>query len=227
MPMIIVFLGPPGSGKGTYSTRISAKLDIPHISTGDLFREERRNKTELGSRLAPFMDSGGLVPDELTVSILKERISRPDCRSGLILDGYPRTLAQAEVLEKITKVDVVMNLNLPDKLLIMKLAARRVCKNCGEIYNIADIDETIDGIHYILPPMKPKNDMKCDKCGGELIQRTDDREETVANRLQVYKRQTKPLIDYYTKKGLLKDVFVHAGPEVMVPEIMKILREFG
>jgi adenylate kinase len=224
--MNAIFLGAPGSGKGTYSTRISAKYGIPHISTGDIFREERKNKTALGDKLAPFMDSGGLVPDELTISILKERVAKPDCKNGFILDGFPRTIDQAEALSNIAKVDVVINLNLPDELIIEKLAARRVCKNCGEIYNIADINRTINSVHYMLPPMSPKNGMKCDKCGGEVIQRKDDLKEVVANRLEVYKKQTKPLIDYYVKKSILKDVFVHAGPDVMVPEIMKVLEQF-
>ncbi|HKZ45739.1 MAG TPA: adenylate kinase [archaeon] len=225
--MKIIFLGAPGTGKGTYSTRISSQLVIPHISTGDIFREAVKQGSELGKKVLGYMSRGELVPDDTTIAVLKERIGKPDCKKGFILDGYPRTIQQADALDKITDVDIVINLNMPDEILIKKIAARRVCKNCGEIYNIADIDETLNGVRYTMPPLLPKNDLKCDKCGGEAVQRKDDGEEVVRERLEVYKRQTKPLIKYYGEKGMLKDVFVTAGPEIMIPKIMKILEEVG
>jgi len=223
--MKIIFLGPPGAGKGTYSSRIEEKLGIPHISTGDIFREAVKQGTELGKKVSEYMKRGELVPDEITIAVLKERISKPDCKKGFILDGYPRTIPQAEALEKITKIDIVFNLTINEAVLIRKLTARRICKVCGDIYNVADIRETIDGVKYDMGPMFPKVPRKCDKCGGELIQRKDDTVEVISERLNVYKTQTEPLIKYYRKKKLLEDVFVNAGPEVMVPKLMAKLKK--
>jgi len=223
--MKIIFLGPPGSGKGTYSSRIAPQLGIPHISTGDILRDIVKQGRELGKKVSVYQQKGDLVPDDITIKVLKERISEQDCEKGFILDGYPRNINQAKALDKITDIDVVINLRIADEILIKKLMARRVCKNCGDIYNIADIKETVNGVEYNMPPMLPKNDSECDKCGEELIQRKDDSEEVIRERLGVYKKQTKPLIDYYTKKGLIKDVYVVAGPEIMVPNIMEVLRQ--
>lgn len=223
--MKAIFLGPPGVGKGTYSTRISARLNIPHISTGDLFREEVKKGSELGKTVSKYMQKGELVPDEITIKVLKDRISKPDCKNGFILDGFPRTINQAEELGKITTITVVINLDMPDKILVEKLSARRICKSCGETYNVADINETYKGIKFEMPPMLPKNDMKCDKDGGELIQRDDDKEEVIKGRLKVYKKQTQPLIEYYKKKGLIKDVFVTSGWDIMIPKIFDLLKE--
>ncbi|MBL7206369.1 MAG: adenylate kinase [Candidatus Aenigmarchaeota archaeon] len=217
--MKIVFLGPPGSGKGTYSSRLVPKLGIPHISTGDLFRENIKNETALGKKVKEIIDAGKLVPDEVTAEMLKERIEKPDAKKGFILDGFPRTMSQVEALDKLTKIDIVINLILPDHILIKKIAARRQCRKCGDIYNLADINE--DGIH--MPPLLPKVEGKCDKCGGEIYQRDDDKEEIVMSRLDVYKKQTAPLIEYYRGKNLLKDVPVVGGPDIMVPNIIKVL----
>lgn len=218
--MRIIFLGPPGSGKGTYSSRIAPQLKIPHISTGDLFRNEIERGTGLGKKIKNIIDAGNLVPDDIVMQVLKERMSKPDCKNGFILDGFPRTLNQAKALDKIAKIDIVINLVLPDNILIKKISARRQCRKCGEIYNLADIRE--GDIH--MPPILPKKQGICDKCGGELYQRDDDREKVVRERLGVYKKQTAPLIDYYKKKGLLRDIRVVGGPEIMVPKIMAILK---
>jgi len=218
--MKIIFLGPPGSGKGTYSKRVSPALNIPHISTGDIFRDHLKNETEIGKKVKQIMDSGGLVSDEIVMEIVKLRIEKDDTKNGFIFDGFPRTLEQARQLDDITKIDVVLNLVIPENILIEKLTARRTCEKCGNIYNIADINR--EGI--TMPPMLPEKEGICDKCGGKLIQRTDDNEETIRDRLEEYKKQTEPLISYYRKKGLLLDINIHAAPETMVPEILEKLK---
>lgn len=218
--MKIMFLGPPGSGKGTYSSRIGKLLGIPHISTGDIFRDAVGQGSPLGNKVSEYMKRGELVPDEITIEVLRNRLAQPDCKKGFILDGYPRTIPQAEALDKIVKLDVVFNLRIHEDVLVRKLSARRVCKNCGEIYNVAEIKETVNGVKYDMPPMLPNVPGVCDKCGGELIQRKDDTAEVIEERLKVYDAQTKPLIEYYKRRGLLKDVFVSSGPEIMVPSIM-------
>lgn len=223
--MKIMFLGPPGSGKGTYSSRIGQLMEIPHISTGDIFRDAVKQGSALGKKVSEYMKMGELVPDEITIEVLRNRLTRPDCRKGFILDGYPRTIPQAEALDKIVKLDIVFNLRVHEDVLVRKLSARRVCKNCGEIYNVADIKETVDGVKYDMPPMLPKVSGACDKCGGELIQRKDDTAEVIEERLKVYEAQTKPLIEYYRRRGLLEDIFVNAGPEIMVPAIMAKLKQ--
>lgn len=220
--MRFIFLGPPGVGKGTYASRVAPILGIAHISTGDIFREEVKKETELGKKVKPYLESGQLVPDEIVIGVLEKRISQEDCKKGFILDGFPRTLKQAEELDKITKIDAVINIVLDEDLLVKKISARRICRNCGKIYNIADIRK--GEIH--LPPILPKKDGICDDCGGELYQREDDKEETVRERLRVYHEQTAPLIEYYKSKGLLRDVQVIGGPEKMVPIILEILKEY-
>lgn len=216
-----IFLGPPGSGKGTYSKRISPIRDVSHISTGDILRENIKNQTGIGNEAKIYIDKGELVPDEIVIEMLKTRISQPDCEKGFILDGFPRTIEQAKAIQESTKIDIVINLNLPEEILIEKICARRVCKGCGDIYNIADINR--EGIR--MPPMNPKQEGICDKCGDELIQRDDDNEETVKQRLEVYKKQTQPLIDFYKQEGLLKDVHITGPPEEMTPLIIEIIKE--
>ena len=223
--MRAIFLGPPGVGKGTYSSRISMRLQVPHISTGDLFREEVKKESLLGKNVFTYMKNGDLVPDEITVKVLKDRINEPDCKNGFILDGFPRTIKQAEDLDNITKIDAVINLDMPDRFLIRKLVARRICKSCGDIYNVTGINEIYNGIHFIIPPMLPKHDMKCDKDGGDLIQRDDDQEDVINERLAVYKKQTRPLIEYYKEKGLIRDVFVTSGLDIMIPKILDVLNK--
>ena len=218
--MRLIFLGAPGVGKGTYASRIGPALGIPHISTGDIFRENIKNGTELGKLVKPIMERGELVPDDITIRIIEDRIKKDDCKGGFIFDGFPRTINQAENLDKITKPDAALNIVLPEDILIKKISARRVCKGCGDIYNIADIKR--GELH--MPPMLPKVEGKCDKCGGELYQRKDDNEQTVKERLEEYKKKTQPLIDYYKKKKLLHDVNVIGSPEVMVPKILELLK---
>jgi len=199
-------------------------LGIPHISTGDIFREEAKRNTPLAKEVADYMSRGKLVPDTLTVQVLKERIKRLDCLNGFILDGYPRTIRQADELEKLSGVDVVILLSIPEDILIEKLSARRVCGKCGEIYNIADIRRTVQDQAFDLPAMLPKVPGICDKCEGKLIQRKDDAEHVVRNRLEFYREQTEPLVKYYRDKGLVEDVYVTSGPDIMVPKIHEQLR---
>lgn len=195
--MNLILLGPPGAGKGTQAKRIVEKYEIPQISTGDMFREAVSKGTELGKKAKEYMDRGELVPDEIVIGIVKERLSQPDCENGFILDGFPRTIKQAEALDDMLddmnrKIDAVINISVPDEEIMKRIVYRRVCKNCGAVYNL------------IYSP--PKVDGKCDKCGGELYHRDDDKEETVKERLRVYREQTQPLIDYYTRKGILYNV---------------------
>ena len=218
--MKLIFLGPPGVGKGTYASRIGPELGIPHISTGDLLRAEIKEKTRLGKKANEYMEEGNLVPDELVIEMLKNRLEKPDAWKGFILDGFPRTIPQAEALDKITKIDRVVNIIQKDQILIDKIAARRLCRKCGNIYNLAHIkDGKLD-----MPPILPKVEGKCDKCGNELYQRDDDKEDVVRDRLEVYKKQTAPLIEFYKKRGLIVDIVVKGGPDVVVPEILEAIK---
>lgn len=221
--MRFVFLGAPGVGKGTYSSRIAPMLGIAHISTGDIFREEAARGTGLGLRIKSIMDKGGLVPDQIVIDALKARLQRPDCRPGFILDGFPRTIEQAEMLGRMHRIDLVLYIQMPEDILIEKISARRVCKRCGDIYNVADIKR--HGIE--MPPMLPKVEGKCDKCAGDLYQRPDDNPAVIKERLKKYKKDTKPLIEYYRKQGILQDFHATGGPEKMVPQIVEILRRYG
>ena len=195
--MKIIMLGAPGAGKGTQAKMIADKYQIPHISTGDIFRANIKNGTELGKEAKKYMDQGLLVPDELTVKILFDRVAQPDCANGYVLDGFPRTIPQAEVLDKALtelndKIDYAINVDVPDENIVKRMSGRRACVACGATYHIEHIP--------------PKKEGVCDKCGETLILRDDDKPETVLNRLKVYHDQTQPLIDFYTKKGVLKSV---------------------
>lgn len=195
--MIIVMLGAPGAGKGTQASIISEKYNIPKISTGDIFRSNIKNGTELGRKAREYMDKGQLVPDELTIQLLLDRVAKDDCKDGYILDGFPRTIPQAEVLTEALdksggKVDFAIDVDVPDDHIVHRMSGRRSCPKCGASYHI----------EYI----PPKKEGICDVCGSELIQREDDKPETVRNRLSVYHTQTQPLIDYYRKAGVLHTV---------------------
>lgn len=195
--MKIIMLGAPGAGKGTQAEMICEKYNIPHVSTGDIFRANIKNGTALGMEAKQYMDKGLLVPDELTVKILLDRVAQDDCKNGYVLDGFPRTIPQAEVLDKALtdlndKVDFAINVDVPDENIINRMSGRRACVSCGATYHI----------EYAAP----KKEGICDKCGAELILRNDDKPETVKNRLNVYHEQTQPLIEYYGKKGILKEV---------------------
>ncbi len=200
----IILLGPPGAGKGTAAKMIAKKYSIPQISTGDIFREAVKKQTELGKRVKTIMEKGELVPDELTISLVKERLAQPDTERGYILDGFPRTVKQADELSKFQSIKAVINFNISEEEIIRRLSGRRVCKNCGAIYHITDYPPKKEGI--------------CDKCGGELYQRDDDKIEAIKKRLVVYNEQTAPLIDYYREKGLLYDINMSTPPEKITPE---------
>lgn len=189
-------MGLPGAGKGTQAEKIVDKYGIPHISTGDMFRAAIKEGTELGLKAKSFMDQGALVPDEVTIGIVRERLSKEDCAKGFLLDGFPRTVAQAEALEEITssldrKINYVINIDVNQEILLERLTGRRICKSCGSTY------------HLVFNP--PAKEGVCDRCGGELYQRADDNAETVENRLQVNIAQTKPLLDFYETKGYLRN----------------------
>ena len=195
--MKIIMLGAPGAGKGTQAKMIAEQYKIPHISTGDIFRANIKNNTELGQEAKSYMDKGQLVPDELTVKILLDRVAQDDCANGYVLDGFPRTIPQAEVLEQELnklndKIDYAINVEVPDENIVKRMSGRRACLNCGATYHIEHIPPKQEGI--------------CDKCGETLVLRDDDKEETVKNSLKVYHEQTQPLIDFYTARGVLKTV---------------------
>lgn len=212
--MKIIMLGAPGAGKGTQAQMIADKFGIPHISTGDIFRENVKNGTELGMEAKKYMDQGLLVPDELTVKILLDRVAKDDCENGYVLDGFPRTIPQAEVLDAAIKelgdkIDYAINVDVPDENIIRRMSGRRACLACGATFHIEHIPPKQEGI--------------CDRCGKELVLRDDDREETVKNRLDVYHKQTQPLIDFYTKQGILKTVDGTADMKDVFTAIIAIL----
>ena len=207
--MNIILLGAPGAGKGTQATRISDGYQLPHISTGDIFRENIKNETPIGLLAKSYIDKGQLVPDEVTCKIVEGRLVKPDCEKGYMLDGFPRTIAQAEALDKITKIDLVINIDVDFGLLLDRLCGRRVCKDCGESYHVS----WLDGAN------------NCKRCGGELYQRKDDNPETVQSRLDVYNAQTAPLIAYYKEKGVLFNVNGNTNPEDVFMQISKKLDE--
>ena len=195
--MKIIMLGAPGAGKGTQAKQIAAKYEIPHISTGDIFRANIKEGTALGMEAKSYMDKGQLVPDELTVKILLDRVSKDDCKNGYVLDGFPRTIPQADVLDKAVselndKIDYAINVDVKDDNIIRRMSGRRACLNCGATYHIVNVPPKKEGI--------------CDTCGSELVIRDDDKEETVKARLLAYHEQTQPLIDHYNNTGILKEV---------------------
>jgi adenylate kinase len=187
--MKIILLGAPGAGKGTYASRLKEKYNLAHISTGDLLREAVKNQTELGIKAKEFMDNGEFVPDEMIVDMIKERLSQEDAQKGVFLDGFPRTKAQAEILDELIGADLAFNFHLEDETILRRLGGRLACKECGEGYN-----------KHKLPP---KQEGICDKCSGELHQREDDTEETIKKRIKKYYEETSPLVDHYKNKGIL------------------------
>ncbi len=209
---VIILLGPPGSGKGSQAGLLSSKMHLPHISTGDILRENVKKQTSLGKKVKHYLDAGQLVPDELVVEMVSSRISQGDCKKGFILDGFPRTLIQAETLQKNLLPNmrlIVINLTVPDKIILERLTLRRICQNCQTTYHLKTS-----------PTIKPGI---CDKCGGKLIVRDDDREEIVKNRLKVYANQTSPLINYYERKNVLKTVDANRSKEEVFADILSNL----
>ncbi len=210
-----IIFGPPGSGKGTYATRLQTNLGINTIATGDILRETIKQNTPLAKKVKQYVEKGLLVPDNIVTQVLKQHLTKTNNKKGFILDGYPRTLKQAKALEKITKIDAVIQLTVPDWIIIERLSTRRICKNCGQVYNI----------RYL----KPKKDMTCDKCGGPLYQRTDDTPEVIKKRIKVYEHQTQPLLQYYKEKNIpfieFKCEKLETPPEVAVEEILKGLKK--
>ena len=211
----IILMGPPGAGKGTNAKRIASFYKIPHISTGDMFREAIKNKTSLGELANSYMSKGLLVPDEVTIGLVKERLSRDDCKEGYLLDGFPRTMVQAEALTELSNeigrpITNVLNIVVPESILIDRICGRRVCKVCGAPYHVRN--------------MKPKVEGVCDLCGGELVQRKDDNEETLKSRLSEYHKQTEPLIAYYTKLGVVADIDGTKDLDLLLDDIKAILK---
>ncbi|MCR5675488.1 MAG: adenylate kinase [Lachnospiraceae bacterium] len=212
--MKIIMLGAPGAGKGTQAKMIAEKYHLPHVSTGDIFRANLKEGTELGKKAKEYMDKGALVPDELTVEILLDRVAKDDCKNGYVLDGFPRTIPQAEVLDKELeklgdKVDLAIDVEVPDENIVRRMSGRRACLKCGATYHIEHIPPKQEGI--------------CDNCGEPLVQRDDDKPETVQKRLTVYHDQTAPLIDYYTKKNILKTVDGTQDMEAVFADIVKLV----
>lgn len=211
----IILMGPPGAGKGTQAKLIIQEFNLPHISTGDMFREAMKNETPLGLKAKSYIDQGHLVPDDVTIGIVEERLTQDDCKGGFLLDGFPRTIPQAEALDKMMekmhrKIDLVIDVETPKEELIRRISGRRVCKSCGAPYHV--------------DTMKPKVDGVCDICGGTLIQRKDDNVEALEVRLNHYEHETKPLLDYYKKAGNLKTLDGSKGKDLLFVEVSELIR---
>ncbi len=190
--MNFIFLGPPGAGKGTLAAQVAEEYKIPQISTGDIFRENIKNETELGKKVKAIMDAGGLVGDDIVLEIVEDRLKKDDCKNGFILDGFPRTIPQAEAFEKLGIEVKVVNFEVNNDLIIARLSNRRVCKNCKQNYNVKFMPPKVEGV--------------CDKCGGELFTREDDKLESITHRLEVYRKETEPLIDFYRNLNKMTDI---------------------
>lgn len=212
-----IIFGAPGSGKGTYASRLKTKLRLEVISTGDIFREILKKETEFGKKVKQFVEKGLLVPDEIVNEILRKTLSELPSGKGIILDGYPRTIAQAEILKEIVKIDVILLQNVPDWIIIERLSSRRICKNCNEVYNIRFL--------------KPKIEGTCDKCGGQLYQRPDDTAEVIKKRIQLYQKMTSPIIDYYKEKKtpfiISKITALDTPPEQIVEKIIEEIKKLN
>ena len=212
----IILMGPPGAGKGTLAKQLKSALDLVHISTGDMFRENIKGGTELGLLAKSYIDRGDLVPDQVTIDMLKDRLAQDDCAKGFLLDGFPRTIPQAEALEKLSReinrpIEVVVNLDCDNQELIRRISGRRVCKNCGAPYHVTT--------------MKPKVEGVCDLCGGPLYQRADDNEEALKVRLDHYVHDTKPLLDFYADRGLLENFDSLKGSQELFNQVSKFLNK--
>jgi len=209
--MKTIIFGPPGSGKGTYASRLRVKLDLDVIAVGDIFREIIKEDTPLGSKVKNYVERGALVPDEIVIEVLKHRLERLKSGKGFVLDGFPRTLDQAEALDGIVRIDVVIQLVVPEWIIVERLSTRRICRKCGEVYNVRYLKPKVEGV--------------CDKCGGQLYQRSDDTEKVIRDRIQVYERQTQPILEHYKEKNTpfveFKCEKLDIPPEVAVEAILK------
>ena len=205
-----IFLGPPGAGKGSLAVKVAEDYKIPHISTGDIFRANIKAQTPLGVKVKAIIDSGSLVSDELTFELVKDRLAQDDCKNGYILDGFPRTIPQAEMLEGLVSDVKVVNFTIKDDIVIRRLSTRRVCKSCGANFNVLTLPPKVEGI--------------CDKCGGELYQRDDDKQESILHRMDVYREQTEPLINFYKEKGKITDLDASIETAVLLGEFKKIFK---
>ena len=203
-----IFLGPPGAGKGSLAVKVAQDYKIPHISTGDIFRANIKNQTPLGIKVKAIIDSGSLVSDDLTCELVKDRLSQPDCANGFILDGFPRTIPQAEMFAEICPDVKVVNFVIKDEIVIRRLSTRRVCKACGANFNVLTLPPKVEGV--------------CDKCGGELYQRDDDKQESILHRMDVYREQTEPLINFYKNKGSITDLDASIETDILLGEFKKI-----
>ena len=206
--MNFIFLGPPGAGKGSLAVKVAEDYKIPHISTGDIFRAAIKNQTELGKKVKAIIDSGALVSDDLTCELVKDRLSQPDTANGFILDGFPRTIPQAEMFTQICSDVTVVNFQIADEAVIKRLSTRRVCKNCGANFNV-----------LTLPP---KQEGVCDHCNGELFQRDDDKQESILHRMEVYREQTEPLISFYREKGQISDFDCATDTALLLEDFKKV-----
>jgi len=209
MPRNFVFLGPQGSGKGTVIGKIKDKYAVPHISTGDMFREALKEGTEFGKKAQEYMNRGELVPDDVTCGMVNERIARDDCVEGYMLDGFPRNLKQAEALSEITTINTAVLLDVPEEVSLERLSGRRQCRECGTIFHLMFVKPKVDGV--------------CDKCGGELYQRDDDKPEAIKERLAIYRAETMPIVGYYEDKGVLVKVDGAGSPDDVVAQILEKL----
>lgn len=203
-----IFLGPPGAGKGSLAVKVAEDYKIPHISTGDIFRANIKAQTPLGVKVKAIIDSGSLVSDELTFELVKDRLAQDDCKNGYILDGFPRTIPQAEMLEGLAADVKVVNFCIKDDIVIRRLSTRRVCKACGANFNVLTLPPKVEGV--------------CDKCGGELYQRDDDKQESILHRMDVYREQTEPLINFYKGKGKITDLDASIETDILLGEFKKI-----
>ena len=205
-----IFLGPPGAGKGSLAVKVAEDYKIPHISTGDIFRANIKAQTPLGVKVKAIIDSGSLVSDELTFELVKDRLAQDDCKNGYILDGFPRTIPQAEMLEGLVSDVKVVNFEIKDEIVIRRLSTRRVCKACGANFNVLTLPPKVEGI--------------CDKCGGELYQRDDDKQESILHRMDVYREQTEPLINFYKNKGKITDLDASIETDVLLGKFKEIFK---